>query len=113
MGERIAMLRKHLGLTQAELGKRIHVSASTIGMYEHERRMPTIDILCALSQEFGVSLDYLLLGSCSYSFPGNHFAQSPAGSNSLKSGTLCELSGYLCKTELLLLMLNLLSDKSN
>lgn len=62
MGERIALLRQHLGLTQAELGQRIHVSASTIGMYEQGRRMPSVGILDALSQELGAPIDYLVRG---------------------------------------------------
>jgi transcriptional regulator with XRE-family HTH domain len=31
-------------------------------MYEQGRRVPSVDILIALSEEFGVSLDYLLSG---------------------------------------------------
>ena len=63
MGERIAFLRHHLGLTQAELGKRIHVSASTIGMYEQGRRLPSVGILDALANELEVPIDYLVRGS--------------------------------------------------
>lgn len=39
------------------------MSHSAIGMYEQGRREPSIDILIALSNEFGVTLDYLITGN--------------------------------------------------
>ena len=62
LGPRIASLRQSYGLSQAELAQRLHISTSTIGMYEQGRREPSVDTLVALSREFGVSLDYLLSG---------------------------------------------------
>ena len=44
------------------LAEALHVSASTIGMYEQGRRVPGLDILIRMSQAFGVSLDYLIMG---------------------------------------------------
>lgn len=63
VGDSIASLRKRAGLSQDQLAKQINVSASTIGMYEQGRREPSIRTLIALSQVFGVSLDYLLTGA--------------------------------------------------
>ena len=63
LGTRIAILRKCAGMTQTELASHIHVSPSTIGMYEQGRRLPTISILTALSQEFNVTIDYLISGT--------------------------------------------------
>lgn len=62
LGSRIASLRHGYGLSQAELAQRLHISPSAVGMYEQGRREPSVDILIALSQEFGVTLDYLLSG---------------------------------------------------
>ena len=62
LGTRIAALRQNSGLSQAELARRLHISTSTVGMYEQGRREPSVDTLIALAQEFGVSLDYLLSG---------------------------------------------------
>ena len=62
LGTRIASLRHGYGLSQAELARRLHISASAIGMYEQGRREPSVDILIAIAQEFGVTLDYLLSG---------------------------------------------------
>lgn len=62
VGRRIAALRKSVGLTQAELARHMHVSPSTIGMYEQGRRLPAIPMLTALSREFNVTIDYLVTG---------------------------------------------------
>lgn len=62
LGTRIASLRQNLGMSQATLAQRLHISPSTVGMYEQGRREPSVATLIALSREFGVSLDYLLLG---------------------------------------------------
>ena len=62
LGLRIASLRQARKLSQAELAQKIHISASAVGMYEQGRREPSVEILIALSREFGVSLDYLLAG---------------------------------------------------
>lgn len=62
LGTRIATLRQELGLSQAELAKRLHISPSAVGMYEQGRREPSVDTLIAMAKEFGVTLDYLLSG---------------------------------------------------
>ena len=63
LGTRIATLRKHAGMTQSDLARHIHVSTSTVGMYEQGRRLPSISMLISLSKEFAVSIDYLILGT--------------------------------------------------
>ncbi len=55
-------LRLQKGLNQKELGKKIGISASTVGMYEQGRREPDHSILLKLAEFFGVSTDYLLSG---------------------------------------------------
>ena len=62
LGPRIASLRQTYGLSQAELARRLHISASAIGMYEQGRREPSADTLVALAGLFGVTTDYLLTG---------------------------------------------------
>ena len=62
LGTRIASLRQNNGLSQAQLAQKLHISTSTVGMYEQGRREPSVDTLISLSQLFGVSLDYLLSG---------------------------------------------------
>lgn len=62
LGTRIAILRQGRGMSQAELARRLHISASAVGMYEQGRREPSVDTLIALAREFDVTLDYLLSG---------------------------------------------------
>jgi transcriptional regulator with XRE-family HTH domain len=63
LGARIAALRRDAGWSQAELGKRLQVSASAVGMYEQGRREPSADTLVELSRIFSVSVDYILTGA--------------------------------------------------
>lgn len=62
LGMRIAILRISKGWSQAELARRIGVSASAVGMYEQGRREPSLGLLVRLAQELGVTTDYLLMG---------------------------------------------------
>ncbi len=62
LGPRIAALRRAAGMNQAELAARLKISPSAVGMYEQGRREPSADILVAMSDIFGVSLDYLIRG---------------------------------------------------
>lgn len=65
LGTRIALLRIARGWNQAELAKKIGVSASAVGMYEQGRREPSLGLIVCLAREFGVTTDYLLMGEAS------------------------------------------------
>lgn len=58
--KKIKELRQKNGYTQAELAKRLGVSASAIGMYEQGRREPDRETLSKMSRLFEVPVDYLL-----------------------------------------------------
>ena len=62
LGPRIAALRRHAGMNQAELASKLRISPSTVGMYEQGRREPPVETVVALARLFGVSTDYLLTG---------------------------------------------------
>ena len=62
MGERIASLRRHFGLSQSALAHALGLSTSTIAMYEQGRREPPVSIIIALAATLGVTIDYLLTG---------------------------------------------------
>lgn len=57
---RIAELRKKLGLTQTRLGEEIGVSQQTISKYENANENISGDMLIALSEFFKVPVDYIL-----------------------------------------------------
>jgi transcriptional regulator with XRE-family HTH domain len=63
MGERLRELRKQKNLTQEELGKKVSLSASTIGMYEQGRRKPDYSTLVQLCDIFHVSISYIITGN--------------------------------------------------
>lgn len=58
--KRLRNLRENRRMKQEDLGKMVGLSASTIGMYEQQRRQPDNDMLLKLSEIFDVSIDYLL-----------------------------------------------------
>ena len=60
---RIALLRRRIGINQQQLAEKLHISPSTVGMYEQGRRTPNVEILVQMSRIFNVSLDYLITGS--------------------------------------------------
>ncbi len=62
LGQRIAALRRHRGMSQAALAEKIGVSPSAVGMYEQDRREPSLAAVVTMSTALGVSVDYLLTG---------------------------------------------------
>lgn len=60
LGEKLRELRIKEGYSQKELGSKLSTSASTIGMYEQNRRSPGQDMLLKIATVFNVSIDYLL-----------------------------------------------------
>ena len=59
-GRKLKSLREKKGLLQKELGDKLNISASTIGMYEQDRRDPDFETLKKIANFFNVSTDYLL-----------------------------------------------------
>ena len=63
VGENIQKFRKNLGLSQEELGERLHVSRQTVSQWEKDTTVPTIDNLMLLKDIFNVSVDDILCGT--------------------------------------------------
>lgn len=59
-GNKLRKLRENEGILQKDLGTKLNISASTIGMYEQNRREPDNDTLKKIASYFKVSTDYLL-----------------------------------------------------
>ena len=57
---RIRDLREDADLTQAQVGEQLGLSQRTYAYYESGQRMVTPEVLCALGDLYGVSVDYLL-----------------------------------------------------
>lgn len=60
LGSRIKELRKNRDLTQQQLAKLLGISASSVGMYEQDRRKPDNETLLKLCNVFDTSADYIL-----------------------------------------------------
>lgn len=61
-GLTIARLRKQTGLTQSQLAKKLLVSDKAISRWESGVGLPEVANLVALSEVFGVSVDYIIKG---------------------------------------------------
>jgi transcriptional regulator with XRE-family HTH domain len=60
LGERIRTARSQIGLTQAELAKKLGVSAGAVGQWETGMAAPATERLAALAELLSISLDVLL-----------------------------------------------------
>ena len=57
LSEKIAMLRKALGLTQEQLAEKLFVSRTAVSKWETGRGMPGMDSLQQMAKFFGITLD--------------------------------------------------------
>lgn len=57
---RIKQLREEKGISQLEFAKRINLTQQSVSAYEKGIREPSLDILKAIADFFGVSVDYIL-----------------------------------------------------
>ena len=62
MGTFLQKLRKEKGLTQDQLGEVLHISGKTISRWETGTYMPPVEMLLALSELYGVSMNELVSG---------------------------------------------------
>lgn len=60
LGARIANLRKEQNITQAELGKRLNISAQAVSKWENGLSEPDIETVTKLCEIFQISLDSLV-----------------------------------------------------
>ena len=85
--EKLYVLRKKSGLSQEQLAEALNVSRQAISKWEGGSATPESDKLLALSNYFGVSLDYLLKGGAPDAAPAE--AQEEHRTMRLLSLILC------------------------
>ena len=61
-GKRIKGLRKENKMTQEKLAEKLNISRVHMANIEIGDKAPSIDLFIVMSEFFGVSLDYLVLG---------------------------------------------------
>lgn len=59
-GNILRNLRKDKGMTQSELADVFNISASSIRMFETQKRHPNQELLVRIANYFNVTVDYLL-----------------------------------------------------
>ncbi len=59
-GQIIKKLREAQGMTQNDLAKKMHISRQIISYYETDTRMPNVDDIKFLAEQFNTTTDYLL-----------------------------------------------------
>lgn len=62
LGQRLRAYREKEGLTQEQFAEYLNVSRQAVTKWEHDKGVPDIDNLVALSRKLGVTLDALVLG---------------------------------------------------
>ena len=80
-GARIRELRIAKNLTQDEMAEHMNVSNGYTSFIESGKRGCSVDVLIALSNLFGVSIDYLVLGTVTFTAPNS--AELKAGVQAL------------------------------
>jgi transcriptional regulator with XRE-family HTH domain len=68
-GTRLKTLRTESNYTQSQLAQKLSVTKSMISAYETGIRLPSFETLILISQIFGVTTDYLLGVSETFSKP--------------------------------------------
>lgn len=63
MKDRIKQVRKAVGLTQVEYGKRLGVAGNTITNYENGMREPSNAVITAICREFNINEEWLRTGN--------------------------------------------------
>lgn len=62
MGAFLQELRREQGMTQEQLGERLHVSGKTVSRWETGAYMPPVEMLLELSALYGLSINELVAG---------------------------------------------------
>ena len=91
VGQRIRRIRQKLGLTQAQFAERLGIIKVSVARYE-SGRIPRSDVLDAIAQQGGVSVEWLLHGPASETRKKAH---PPASPEADLSGPLHNLITFL------------------
>ena len=101
IGNRLFALRKEVGITQEELGRKLGLDKTTISAYDLDIRQPTAVVAAKIAKSLNASLDFLCgITSERYELqisPDVNFDMSKLSSAALKN--LCEYYNFLVSNE--------------
>ena len=58
----LKQIRKENNLNQLKVAMDLNISREALSYYENGKREPSLALLCAMSQYFNVSINYLITG---------------------------------------------------
>ncbi len=96
VSEKLYKLRKKSGLSQEQLAERLGVSRQAISKWEQGSAVPESEKLIAISEYFGVSLDYLLKDGEADVPAESEKEAAPASKTGWALGLIACLGGVLC-----------------
>ena len=94
LSEKITELRKRNGLSQEQFGDRMGVSRQAVSKWEMAQTTPDINKLMAMSELFGVPVDFLLKDEYDLSFIDNKRSEPVAAKKEDKTISLEEVRKY-------------------
>lgn len=89
IGERIRMRRKSLNLTMQAIYEKENIKTGNLSELEHDKYLPSVQTLIALSRVLQCSIDWLLTGN-------EYKSEQPNPSDSLNIKTLKTEQGLMC-----------------
>lgn len=75
-GQRLALFRKSLGISQRAFAASLNVSGGLIGQLETDKDLPGRRVLLALSERYGLSADWLMHGTGEMQLPLRGFNET-------------------------------------
>ena len=91
--EKLYTLRKSKGLSQEQLAEKLNVSRQAVSKWESAAAIPETEKLIAISDFFGVSLDYLIKDT---SLQEATSTQSSSKKQSMLPGLVLSIGGVAC-----------------
>jgi len=101
LGARIVRLREEKRLSRAALARGLGVSRDRVAKWEREKNEPPVEMLVALGDALGVSLDELMTGRA---------ATAPAIAGGLNDGTVRAIARLVAELEGLLRSAGVVKD---
>ena len=96
LSEKLYALRKKSGLSQEQLAERLGVSRQAISKWESGQSVPESEKLIAVSNYFGVSLDYLLKEDEANTDGANASPVQKSDKTGFLLGMVACMAGVLC-----------------
>ena len=97
---RLKDLREDADLKQKEIAEYLHIKQNTYSQYENGQRQLPIDILIKLSEYYGVSTDYNILGLDKKQNKGRIFATFERVDKHIGTLTEVEKGSYILTAEI-------------